>query len=124
MVMRKMGNTQTPTSTFSLEGDEYTMKTASTLKTSEVKFKLGQEFKETTMDGREAMTTFTLSGDVLTQVQKPAKGDEVTYVRTSPTLSSSACASAAAWCLPAPTRGTERTAHLRSTRPPRLGLQA
>merc|ERR1719259_1217051 len=68
--MRKMGNTQTPTSTFSLEGDEYTMKTASTLKTSEVKFKLGQEFKETTMDGREAMTTFTLSGDVLTQVRQ------------------------------------------------------
>jgi len=82
LVMRKMGNSQTPTTTFSLEGDEYTMKTVSTLKTSEIKFKLGQEFKETTMDGREAMTTFTLEGDVLTQTQKPTKGDQVTYVRT------------------------------------------
>lgn len=54
MVMRKMGNSVTPTVSFSEEGGEYTMKTTSTFKTTEVKFKLDQPFTEQTMDGREA----------------------------------------------------------------------
>merc|ERR1719154_316212 len=51
MVMRKMGNTIKPSVTFTLEAVTYT-----------------------TMDGREAETTFTLEGATLTQVQSCAKG--------------------------------------------------
>merc|ERR1712055_417495 len=82
LVMRKMGNSAKPSVTFTLEGATYTMKTSSTLKSFEVKFQLGKPFQEGTMDGREAETTFTLDGNVLTQVQKPTKGNSVTYTRT------------------------------------------
>merc|ERR1712055_106986 len=58
------------------------MKTTTTLKTTEIKFKLDTAFAETTMDGREAQTTFTLSGNTLTQKQVAAKGPDATYVRT------------------------------------------
>lgn len=81
MVMRKMGNSATPTVTFSEAGGEYTMKTTTTFKTTEIKFKIGEPFPETTMDGREAQTTFSLEGSKLTQVQKASKGPDATYVR-------------------------------------------
>merc|ERR1719154_163697 len=55
MVMRKMGNTIKPSVTFTLEAGTYTMKTASSLKTREIKFKLGEKFTETTMDGHQAL---------------------------------------------------------------------
>lgn len=35
------------------DGDEYTMKTISSMKTIETKFKLDQEFDDKLMDGRE-----------------------------------------------------------------------
>merc|ERR1712002_211008 len=82
MIMRKMGNSMKPSVTFTLDGDTYTMKTSSSVKTTEVKFKLGEKFSETTMDGREAETTFTLAGNVLTQNQVCAKGPGASYVRT------------------------------------------
>ncbi|KAF2358915.1 Lipocalin/cytosolic fatty-acid binding domain [Trinorchestia longiramus] len=81
MVMRKMGNSATPTVTFTEAGGEYTMKTVTTFKTSEVKFKLDTPMKETTMDGREAESTFTLEGSTLTQIQKASKGPDVKYIR-------------------------------------------
>ncbi|KAA0196642.1 hypothetical protein HAZT_HAZT004298 [Hyalella azteca] len=81
MVMRKMGNSATPTVTFTEAAGEYTMKTVTTFKTSEVKFKLNTPFKETTMDGREAESTFTLDGSILTQIQKASKGPDVKYIR-------------------------------------------
>ena len=46
------------------------MKTITTLKTTELKFKLGQEFVEETADGRKCNTTFTRNGNTLTQTQK------------------------------------------------------
>jgi len=82
MIMRKMGNSMKPSISFTLAGDTYTMKTSSSVKTTEVQFVLGKPFKETTMDGREAETTFTLEGNVLTQKQVAAKGPSATYVRT------------------------------------------
>ena len=52
MVMRKMGNAATPTVEITLEDGTYTLKTVTTFKTTEIKFKLGEEFEETTADGR------------------------------------------------------------------------
>merc|ERR1739838_1043787 len=103
MVMRKMGNTIKPSVTFTLEAGTYTMKTASSLKTSEIKFKLGEKFTETTMDGREAETTFTLEGATLTQVHSCAKGASPTFLRTFSTPASSASANAAESSPPVPT---------------------
>lgn len=51
-MMRKMGNAATPTVEITKDGDTYTMKTTTTFKTTEIKFKLGEEFEETTADGR------------------------------------------------------------------------
>merc|ERR1711973_298165 len=82
MVMRKMGNTAKPDVIFSLDGDTYTMKTVSAMKTSEVKFKLGEKVAENTLDGRDSETTFTLEGDVMTQVQVCTKGPSVHFTRT------------------------------------------
>merc|ERR1712215_566578 len=82
MIMRKMGNSMKPSVSFTLAGDTYTMKTSSSVKTSEVRFVLGKPFKETTMDGREAETVFSLEGNVLTQKQVAAKGPSATFIRT------------------------------------------
>ena len=53
LVTRKLGNKSTPTVTVTEEGGEYTFKQESLVKTSEIKFKLGQEFDEVTADGRQ-----------------------------------------------------------------------
>merc|ERR1712215_18274 len=82
MVMRKMANSVKPDLIFSVDGDTYTMTTKSSFKTSEVKFKLGEKFAEKTLDERDAQTTFTLEGDVLTQTQECSKGPSVKYIRT------------------------------------------
>jgi len=58
------------------EGEEYTMKSISKIKTTETKFQLDKEFKETTMDGRDVMSTFSLNGNILHQVQKGIKDPE------------------------------------------------
>lgn len=63
MVMRKMGNTIKPTNVFSLDGDKWTMKSLSTFKNTEIHFVLGEEFDETTVDGRKVKTVMTADGD-------------------------------------------------------------
>ncbi|XP_045132890.1 sodium/calcium exchanger regulatory protein 1-like [Portunus trituberculatus] len=65
MVMRKMGNAATPTVEILLEDGTYTLKTVTTFKTTEIKFKLGEEFEETTADGRTVKSTITLDGNKL-----------------------------------------------------------
>ncbi|CAL4081622.1 unnamed protein product [Meganyctiphanes norvegica] len=81
MMMRKLGSTSKPEVTFAQKGDEWTMKTSTAMKTTEIKFMLGQEFDESTVDGRECKTTFTMEGDNLVQLQK-SKGKEVKYTRS------------------------------------------
>lgn len=63
MVLRKMGNSVTPTVDLSKSGDEYTLTTSSTFKTTTIKFKLGEEFEEETADGRKVKTKITQQGD-------------------------------------------------------------
>lgn len=52
MALRKMGNMVKPTLTISIDGDKVVLKNSSTFKTTEISFKLGEEFDETTADGR------------------------------------------------------------------------
>lgn len=70
MVMRKMGNSVNPQVTITKDGDKFTVKAASTFKSTEFSFEMGQEFDETTADGRKVKTTMTLDGDKLVQTQK------------------------------------------------------
>lgn len=42
-----------PTTIISLDGDKMTVKTQSTIKNTELSFKLGEEFDETTADDRK-----------------------------------------------------------------------
>ncbi len=51
-ILRNLAKTSKPTIEITLDGDTYTIKTITTLKTTEIKFKLGEEFEETRMDGK------------------------------------------------------------------------
>ncbi|GAB0091175.1 fatty acid-binding protein [Sergentomyia squamirostris] len=62
MVLRKMGNTVSPTVELVKNGDEYTFNTTSTFKSTTIKFKLGEEFEEETVDGRKVKSVCTLDG--------------------------------------------------------------
>ena len=53
LVTRKLGNKSSPTVTITEAAGEYTFKQESLVKTSEFKFKLNEEFDETTADGRQ-----------------------------------------------------------------------
>ncbi|KAF4789369.1 Myelin P2 protein [Turdus rufiventris] len=67
---RKMAGVAKPNVTISINGDVITIKTESTFKNTEVSFKLGEEFDETTADDRKTKNVITLDNGVLTQVQK------------------------------------------------------
>merc|ERR1719167_925308 len=58
------------------EGGTWTIKTSTTLKTMELKFKLGEEFDETTPDGREVKATVTFEDGKIVCVQKAKKGGQ------------------------------------------------
>ena len=73
MVLRKMGNSVTPTVELKKEGDVYTFTTSSTFKTSSITFKLGEEFDEETLDGRKVKSVCTMDGNKLVQEQKGDK---------------------------------------------------
>nr|ACO10276.1 Myelin P2 protein [Caligus rogercresseyi] len=63
IVLRKLSKLASPTLTFSKkEGDDETwiMRTETVVKSISVDFKLDEEFKETTIDGRLVHSTFTL----------------------------------------------------------------
>lgn len=49
---RQVGNVTKPTVVISQEGDKVIIKTLSTFKNTEISFKLGEEFDETTADDR------------------------------------------------------------------------
>lgn len=77
MVTRKMGATVSPVIELTEKDGVYTLKTSSTFKSTEIKFKLGEEFDEETADGRKVKSTCTLEGNKLIQVQK---GDKTTTI--------------------------------------------
>jgi hypothetical protein len=70
-MMAKLGSTAKPTVIIKRDGDTIKLRTETTFKTSEISFKMGEEFEETTTDGRKCMTTFRMEGpNKLVQDQK------------------------------------------------------
>ncbi|NXN06770.1 FABPH protein, partial [Indicator maculatus] len=69
-----------PTTIIQLDGDKVTIKTQSTFKNTEISFKLGEEFDETTADDRQVKSLVKLEGGKLTHVQK-WDGKETSLVR-------------------------------------------
>jgi len=70
LVMRKMANAATPTQEIKVEDGTWSIKTSTTFKTTDISFKVGEEFDETTGDGRKVKTTCKVEGDALVQDQK------------------------------------------------------
>ncbi|XP_062407032.1 fatty acid binding protein 7, brain, b [Sardina pilchardus] len=67
---RQVGNVTKPTVVICKEGDKVVVKTQSTFKNTEISFKLGEEFEETTADDRHCKSVLTMDGDKFVHVQK------------------------------------------------------
>lgn len=52
MVLRKLASVAKPSTEITVDGDNWNLKTLSTVKNTEISFKLGEPFDETTGDGR------------------------------------------------------------------------
>nr|WPK49593.1 FABP1 [Macrobiotus joannae] len=75
-VYRKLATTvESATIDITKQGDEYTLKTTTAVKSHELKFKLNQEFTEQTMDGRTVQAIMKLEGNKLIQQQKDPKAN-------------------------------------------------
>merc|ERR1711955_34020 len=70
----------TPVMTISEEGGNWTMVTKTTVKSIELKFRLGEEFEEDTPDGRHCKTVVTLEGNTMTTTQNATKAGEKNVV--------------------------------------------
>merc|ERR1712189_104086 len=94
-MLRKAATISTPVMEITNEGDTWTIKTSTTLKTMELKFKLDEKFDETTPDGREVEAIVSLEDNKIVTVQKAKKsgqkstksirelvGDELVYTMT------------------------------------------
>ncbi|KAJ8712774.1 hypothetical protein PYW08_008078 [Mythimna loreyi] len=81
LITRKAANAVTPTVELRKDGDSYNLVTSSTFKTTECKFKPGEEFDEERADGVKVKSVCTFDGNTLKHVQKDADGVEITYVR-------------------------------------------
>lgn len=79
LAWRKLGQTSKPTVEIKAEGDDWSIKTHTMLKTTELKFTLGKEFDENRMDGTTVKSLVTLDGNKL--VQKQFGDKEVTITR-------------------------------------------
>ncbi|KAM9838327.1 fatty acid-binding protein, heart [Aulostomus maculatus] len=77
---RKVGNMTKPTTIIAVDGDKVTVKTQSTIKNTEISFKLGEEFDETTADDRKVKSTVTVQDGKMVHVQK-WDGKETSLVR-------------------------------------------
>ncbi|NXO01132.1 FABPH protein, partial [Rhinopomastus cyanomelas] len=77
---RQVASMTKPTTIIEKDGDKITVKTQSTFKNTEICFKLGEEFDETTADDRHVKSLVTLDGGKLSHVQK-WDGKETSLVR-------------------------------------------
>lgn len=77
---RKVGNLTKPTTIISVDGDTVTVKTQSTIKNTELSFKLGEEFDETTADDRKVKSIVTVDNGKLVHIQR-WDGKETSLVR-------------------------------------------
>jgi hypothetical protein len=58
----------------SADNTQWTLKTITSIKSTQIDFKLGVEFDEETADGRDVKSTFSWDKDCLVQIQKEADG--------------------------------------------------
>ncbi|XP_020042468.1 fatty acid-binding protein, brain [Castor canadensis] len=77
---RQVGNVTKPTVIISQEGEKVVVKTQCTFKNTEISFRLGEEFDETSIDDRNCKSVISLDGDKLIHVQK-WDGKETNLVR-------------------------------------------
>ncbi|XP_076611266.1 fatty acid-binding protein, heart [Chaetodon auriga] len=77
---RQVGNMTKPTTIISMDGDKVTVKTQSTIKNTELSFKIGEEFEETTADDRHVKSIVTLEDGKMVHIQK-WDGKETSLVR-------------------------------------------
>merc|ERR1712033_31534 len=75
-LLRKAATASTPVMEVSEEDGTWTIKTSTTLKSMELKFKIGEEFEETTADGREVTAKVTLDGNKFICEQKAKKAGQ------------------------------------------------
>merc|ERR1711909_136350 len=100
-ILRKAALASTPVMSITETDGNWTMITKTTVKSIELKFRLGEEFEEDTTDGRHCKTTVTLEGNKMTTTQKATKkgekdvvvvrefaGDTITYTATCEGVSS------------------------------------
>eukprot|EP00095_Tigriopus_kingsejongensis_P006682 maker-scaffold25_size650667-snap-gene-0.20 protein:Tk06682 transcript:maker-scaffold25_size650667-snap-gene-0.20-mRNA-1 annotation:"cellular retinoic acid-binding protein 2" len=72
-LLRKAATVSTPTLEVSEADGVWTFKTSTTLKSMELKFKLGEEFDETTPDGREVKAVVVQEGNSFISTQTAKK---------------------------------------------------
>ncbi|KAK5855144.1 hypothetical protein PBY51_005278 [Eleginops maclovinus] len=77
---RKVGNITKPTTIISMDGDMVTVKTQSSVKNTELSFKMDEEFDENTADDRKVKSFVTIDGGKLVHTQK-WDGKETSLVR-------------------------------------------
>ncbi|XP_022373645.1 fatty acid-binding protein 9-like [Enhydra lutris kenyoni] len=67
---RNLAGLAKPRISISANGDEVNIKTESSFKNTEISFKLGEEFDETTADNRQVKSIITLNNGAMIHVQK------------------------------------------------------
>merc|ERR1711931_139841 len=75
-LLRKAATASTPVMEISESDGNWVMKTSTSMKSMELKFKLGVPFEEETTDGRKCETTVTMEGNKLITNQKATKKDQ------------------------------------------------
>ena len=74
MIKRKLANSVIPVNEIEIAEDgQYTIRTVTTVRTTEIKFKLNEPFTEDTIDGRKTQTIPTRDGNLLKLDQKGDK---------------------------------------------------
>eukprot|EP00092_Neocalanus_flemingeri_P018262 GFUD01019763.1.p1 GENE.GFUD01019763.1~~GFUD01019763.1.p1 ORF type:complete len:139 (+),score=39.11 GFUD01019763.1:53-469(+) len=76
MLLRKAATVSSPKIEVTEVGGTWTIKTSTTLKNMELKFKIGEEFEETTADGRQVSSMVTFEDGKIVTVQKAKKDGE------------------------------------------------
>merc|ERR1739844_464663 len=72
-LLRKAATASSPVMTVTIEDGTYTFKTSTIVKSMELKFKLGEEFEESTPDGREVKAIVKQEGDKFISTQTAKK---------------------------------------------------
>merc|ERR1712112_345492 len=75
-LLRKAANASAPVMEISEEGGVWSIKTSTTLKSMDLKFKLGEEFDEKTPDGRQTRALINLEGGKIVCTQTAKKSTE------------------------------------------------